>query len=159
MDLDDLNPTFVDDLRRSDLAVRHVAAWLRRLGHNVTVPPLRVRPSVAERAAYRDAGDLYIHDIPPDPLRVEVKRLWSVSFTCAADFPFASLFIMAVHKWTRATPRPYAVVVLDAAMHTAAVIDGRTANTWHRVTYRGSGREETVYACAPGCASFFRVGD
>jgi hypothetical protein len=154
--LDRTDPTFVDDLRASQSAVWKVAAWLQAHGHNVIVRRLSIRPNADAAAAFADAGDLEILH------KVEVSARSTV-FTNAADYPFArGVLVDAVHKWQRATPKPYAYVILNASQTVAAIVLASTFPTWTTATIynskTGRGSRE-VYYCPIDRVQFCSLGE
>jgi hypothetical protein len=151
-DLDDSDPTFVSDLRDSQAAVWRVARWLSGRGNNVTVRPVRVRPTTADIQDYGDSGDLEIIQ------RLEVKQR-ALAFTSAADYPFSTVIVDVAHTWDRAQPKPVAYVILNNAGTVAAVVHARTFPRWRKVTKhdQAKGRDRTFYECPLSCVKFLAI--
>lgn len=150
--LDTIDPTFVDDLKRSNDSVWLVAHWLQRHGYHVVVRGLRIRPDATPDAIaeYSDLGDVEIIQ------RIEVKQRSDV-FTGAADFPYPRVLVCSVHTWDRAHPKPYAVVILNAARTVAAIVKADTADQWAIDTFANNGRTQRAYFCPLTCARFVTV--
>lgn len=105
---------FLRHLADSDDAVWRVAHWLQARGHSVTVPPMSVRRTYAERMQHVDNGDLYINQ------RIEVKRR-GFNFTGRHDFPFPDFIVCARHSFDNAVPKPFAYVIVSADYKTAGI--------------------------------------
>jgi hypothetical protein len=152
LDLDD--PTFVRDLAESQTAVWRVAQWLSARGQHVTVRAVRVRPTVEDIGEYGDLGDLEILQ------RVEVKQR-RLAFTSVQDYPYPTVLVDVAHAWDRASPKPYAYVILNAAGTVAALVLGRTRARWRAVTRYDAAkqRHRTFYECPLACAQFVSLGE
>jgi hypothetical protein len=75
---------------RDDMALGHqwvlwAAEQLRNHQLPVTVPDLQCRPDFGDRAAFRDAGDLFV-----GPVRVEVRSL-GIPFKGPASYPYRTI--------------------------------------------------------------------
>jgi hypothetical protein len=143
---------FTESLKNSDVGVQVVAKWLRSSGLTVTVPPLRITPSFAERGAYRDGGDLFVQSDGKKPYRLEAKRL-GILFTCADDFPYRPFFIVcAKHTHDAADPKPSRYFIVSNDLKYAGVV--HVAATFSQWTegWRGNGPErdgQTLYYFCP----------
>jgi hypothetical protein len=140
MNLDELDPTFVDDLQASQAAVWRVAQWLTGCGNTVTVRAVRVRPTAAEWSDYTDNGDLELVQ------RCEIKQR-RLAFTSHDDFPFDEIIVDTARKWDTAHPKPWRYFILNAAGTVAIVLDGTSAKHWHTRTVSHRGRDQVVYTC------------
>lgn len=143
MTLDDIDPTFIQDLRDSRVAVEVVTRWLVQRGYAVVVRPTFERPNPSQRFDYSDSGDLEIVQT------VEVKRR-GFTFTCKEDFPYPSTFVDTCHHYDKAHPKPYAYVHLNREMTAALIIEGRTRSHWSRsvVNVGSQGRVKELYVVA-----------
>lgn len=141
--LDITDPTFVDDLRDSQIAVDVVARHLSGLGYPVHVNPVQVRPDPSVRAEYADKGDLVISQV------IEVKHRKELSFTGKADFPYPSIIVDVCHTFDRARPKPYAYVILNKPMTVAFVIRSATRARWFKTEKfdRHANRTRSFYEC------------
>ena len=150
--LDEIDPTFVEDLAASHSAVQVAAEWLRGQGLPVVVRPTFVRPTAGERLEYGDGGDLEILQ------RVEVKQRTGIDFQAPDDFPYPSLIVDCCHAYDRARPKPYAYIILNATLSAAFVVKcGETRREWRRVSKRARGRVRELYECPVSLAQFVRI--
>lgn len=136
------DPHFLADLRESQRAVWRVAQWLHARGLHVTVRALRERPTVEDVKYYADSGDIEIVQ------RIEVKHR-HLTFTCAEDYPYPTVTVDVAHAWDRACPKPQWYVILNEGLTHAAVVSGRSADQWVRVSKedRAKQRVRTFYEC------------
>lgn len=140
---DATDPTFVDDLAKSQESVSVVSKWLVSLGYPVVVRPTFVRPSAEDAMDFSDCGDLEIIQ------RVEVKRR-HIAFTSKDDFPYKTVFVDVCHAFDKAHPKPFAYVILNEQMTYAFIVDVKsTKKLWSRVATMDTGkhRERTFYQC------------
>lgn len=145
---------FLAHLDQSNAGVYRVAMWLHSLGVPVSIP---VAPRVAARSDWKDGadnGDLYIQQ------RIEVKQL-SVQFTSQADWPFRDKFIVcAKHAFDRATPKPYAYVILSKDGNYAATVKTSSSARWRvekRTDSRYEGVAQDLYFADLADVSFSRI--
>jgi hypothetical protein len=142
---------FITALHQSQDAVDKVAGFLKGRGAEVSVPELKVRPDFTQRFAYQDDGDIHITQ------RVEVKRK-QLDFTCADDFPFATVMTDAAYK-INSIPwgHLHSYFVLNRAMTHAALVLNHTRPQWVEETvYDSKERERRTYlACPKELAHFF----
>lgn len=103
--------------------------WLAQrwteMGLPVTTTPLSVRPSVEERAAYSDSGDLMV-----GRFKVEVKSR-SLKFSAPFDFPFSTVLVCAANRlgeWEK--NRPTAIAVISRPRLSVVVIPFSTRARW-----------------------------
>lgn len=149
---DVIDPTFVEDLKKSRIAVDVVAKWLSEKGYPVIVRPTFIRPDPSQMHQYSDNGDLEIIQ------RVEVKRR-SFDFTCKQDFLYNTVIVDSVHAYDRANPKPYAYVILNNDMTYAFVVECKTYPRWERITHmeKARNRERTVYLCPLDCVRVEKI--
>lgn len=150
-DLDQIDPTFVEDLKESQRYVWAVARWLSGQGEQVVVLPQSIRPSAEDRMKYSDGGDLAIIK------RVEVKHRDNLHFTSAADYPYDSVMVDAAHKYDLATIKPYAYIILNKDVTCCAIVYASTKNTWKRESKFDKGRYQDFYMCPVGYAIFKNI--
>ena len=148
------DPSFVDDLKRSQSSVWMVARWLNERGYNVVVRPLRIRESVEQMAEYGDLGDLEIIQ------RVEVKQR-EVAFTGATDYPFPTVIVDVAHTWDRARPKPHAYIIVSQDKSTAAIVMGASFSQWVKVERFDAAkkRNRTFYEAPLSVVRFVRLGE
>ena len=174
MSLDDTDGGFVDDLKRSQVAVERLALWLQARGYYTQVPELAIRPDVSQRAAYTDGGDLFLLDARRDELglfprfsriyqpthRVEVKRRsGSYSFTGPNDFGFPTVIVDTAHVHDAADPPSIATFILNGPMSVAMLVRETTKPFWERRAFGGDrirGRE--VYLCPLDRVEWYALG-
>lgn len=147
-DYDEEDPTFVDDLLESAQYVNIVADWLRGLGHDVRVNPVRVRPSPNKMSNYADDGDILLDD----KYRIEVKRRPDIHFSSVSDFPYNTIIVDAAHCWDRARAKPSAYFILNSDATTAILVRGNTRKSWLKVKRydRQKHRWRWFYECPLG---------
>lgn len=156
-DLDEIDPSFVEDLKASEEHVWKVARWLHSIGRSVAVQPTRVRPSSDERFDYGDQGDLVVLQ------RVEVKQR-KLDFTCYDDFPrFGEPAPWAIvdvcHAWDRAWPKPAFYVNTNRQATHAFIIDTHaTEHHWEARDIEAWGRTRRYYFCPLEVVSWVRLG-
>lgn len=141
------DPNFVRDLEDSMAAVSRAAKWLSGFGYDCVVPPLKVRPTVDERAAYRDHGDMFISGHGKYNVRVEVKHRPKIHFTGRHDWPYFTMIVDAAHLWDDAEVKPLAYIIMNDDLTACAVVRGMTAERWQRVERYDPGkkRNRTFY--------------
>ncbi len=143
-DLDRDDPTFLEDLRRSNTSVEIAAKWLAGRGHPVIVRPVIERPDPSVRGEYGDDGDLEIIQ------RVEVKQRIGLTFTSKDDFPYPTIIVDVCHSYDRARPKPYAYIILNREMSGALIVDVKTTRRdWVKVDKfdRHTNRQRSFYEC------------
>jgi hypothetical protein len=145
VNLDEIDPTFVQDLAASEKSVWLVARWMRsEYGLAVTVRPTFVRGDPSVASDYSDSGDLEISQ------RVEVKHRPGLQFCSLDEFPYSTVIVDVAHAWDNARPKPIAYVICNADITGAIIVDAkRTSSQWIRVTKPDTkrGRERTFYEC------------
>jgi hypothetical protein len=164
VDLDTIDPTFVDDLRASDAARWLVARWIVSNGHTVIVPPIRIRPFAAVRGDYADRFDLLILDNPDRLIDldavgvfgVEVKHL-SIEFFDAAGFPYPAIIVDTVSAYDRKKPKPFVYVILSASKRRAAIVPCSTFQDWRPDSRFARGRFRDYYFCPLDLVDWYDV--
>lgn len=149
------DPTFVEDLKRSDEIVTRVARWFAARGYQVRKPELRVRPTAEEMASYRDGGDLYACKPGEPESRIEVTAR-TFDFTCRADYPHPIMLVDTVHAWNLADPKPALYLRFNCRLTHAAMIDGSTHGQWWPMKRfdRARGRERSFWMCSLDIVNF-----
>lgn len=128
---------FLSHLDASSSAVWTVAKMLNGKGYNVSVPAHTRAKTHDEWKQHADGGDIFISQ------RIEVKQL-GIDFTGSTDWPFGSRFIVcAKHAFDRATPRPYAYIILSRAGTHAATVFCSDSESWY-VEERADSRYKNV---------------
>lgn len=154
MNYDEDDPTFVDDLRRSQDSVDVAAKWLRSQGYPLVVRPTFVRPTSDQMAEFSDSGDLEIMQ------RVEVKQRVDIDFTSADDFPYQTVIVDACHCYDKARPKPYAYIIFNSQLTHAMVVNVReTIGAWSRTVKldRKKNRRRKFYECPVSEARFVTI--
>ena len=155
--LDDIDPTFTEDLALSQEAVWLAARILNKLGIPAVPTPLRVRPTPEERNQYADSGDITIVQ------NVETKQRFSVSFTCAEDYrgkngtKYDTVMVDVAHHFDQAHPKPWGYMIFNEDMSAWAWVPGSTHRKWIKKTLPMRGRQRTCYFCPIGLCKFYRV--
>lgn len=139
--LDDIDPTFVDDLESSQEAVRLVGQYLAALGRMIIIPPTFTRPDPSQSGAYADAGDLWVGQL------WEVKHR-QLDFTGRADYPHPDTIVDVVQAHEKKRPTPAYYMIVNRAMTRGLVIDVRaTKAKWVPRQTFCRGRTRELYYC------------
>ena len=101
----------------------YVAYRLIAEGLEVAVPRLRVRPTYAERHAYRDTRDMIV-----EGHEVEVKST-RFGFTDPTDFRFDPCFVDTEEKILAKGP-PFAFLIVSQETGAIMAIPGKTRDRW-----------------------------
>ena len=122
-------------------AVEAVAAWLRRRGRVVFVPPIHVASSADVAWLWRDHGDIILDGSKT----VQVKGLRKTLFP-PWDHPH--VFISS-RSQVEDTPDAWAWVIVSNDLKACGVILPSTRAGWYltRVRCETTGNVETFYAC------------
>ena len=115
---------FIEGLREGHRWQEWLGERWRAAGLRVVVPPLRIRDRFANRAAYRDAADLFVNGWP-----IEVKA-HSVSFTGPDDYPFVELMCGSWKRWREMVQKPIAIVVISKPKLSVVAVSARTEPKW-----------------------------
>lgn len=141
--LDQSDPTFLEDLEKSKIAVEFAAGYWQAKGYRVEIPVTRARPEPSVRMDYSDNGDLIVY------ARAEVKRR-GFNFKSMADFKYPSIIVDVCHSFDNAKPKPFVYMILSNDMTGMIVV--QVAATMHLWTKRvrkdtHAGRERSYYEC------------
>ena len=143
---------FVEDWNKSHIYVWAVGQWLRGRGYDVSIKPSVLRPDAASRHKFFDDGDLAITQ------RIEVKHRPSLTFTCAQDYPYPTVFLDETYKIDRHPPQSlFAYIILNAEGSACCVILSGTRSHWVKETIfdKVQNRECENYACPVDRCKFF----
>lgn len=142
--------TFLALLKRSWEGDYLVATHLRLDGHEVWLNPLFVRPTVEQRAAYTDSGDLRAR--PPGAVAWQSHEVkWATdqaadaAFTSFGDYPERDVRVETVRAWDRKWPPPDVFWRVNAAGTHAAMIDCTTAEFWEQRSWTCYGDTQQWY--------------
>lgn len=159
LNLDQTDPTFIDDLEQSKNTVWIVARWLSDRGNYISIPPTAVRPSAKQRLDYSDNGDLFIMRRKRRAWdRVEVKSR-NLVFSSAADFPFKTIIVDVTHSYDNAKIKPLMYVLTNSAHTYCAIVKCTTFPQW-KITRRydgHAGRERSFYECPIKLVKFYKM--
>lgn len=149
--LDEVDPTFLDDLRRSDPSVWAVAGWLRESqGIPVIVSPRRERDKAENRAEYADV-DLQII------FGVEVKQRLEIDFKSKAEFPYATVIVDVKDLFDKKPGKTYAYFICNQSLTGALLVSVKeTRDRWIQTKRLDSriGRERDYYECPVALCSY-----
>lgn len=138
--LDQIDLTFTDDLKRSQIAVRRTADYLSALGFPVIVEPTFVRPNSDAAPEYADSGDLRA------VITVETKHRPDIEFTCAEDFPYPTVIVDKASTFDRKRPRPFYYFIWNADYSVCIIVDvAKTVKRWRKVERYAHGRTSAYY--------------
>lgn len=150
------DPTFIEDLRKSQGAVGVATDWLSKQGYPVIVRPTFERPDVSAIAEFSDHGDLEIVQ------RVEVKRRPNMAFTSKQDFPYSTIIVDACHCYDKAHPKPYSYIIFNQDMTTAFIVNTReTSRSWLKTSKfdAGKNRQREFYECPVHLVAVVQTGE
>lgn len=148
------DPSFIEDLRKSQEAVRVATQWLSAKGYPVIVRPTFERPDTDAIAEFSDHGDLEIVQ------RVEVKRRVGLDFTSKDDFPYSTLIVDACHCFDKAHPKPYAYIIFNKDMSAAFVVNTKETMKEWKTTRRHDAkkaRDRSFYECPVSLLSVVQI--
>jgi hypothetical protein len=136
-----------------------VAEYAHRLGGRIVqINPLVVRPSRDEREGYGDDFDLRVFKLGDMGWkRYEVKGKTKISFTCAADFPYSTIYLDRTEKADKCLVDGFFIVSKDKQC--AAFVSSATRPEWREVTDydHDKGYPFTAYECPKAMATFIRI--
>jgi hypothetical protein len=144
MNLDEADPSFIQDFYQSSLSVGLTAAWFSTRGHRAMIPEMEARPSYKVRQKYRDGGDLLVR-IDGDWEIVEVVHRRDHDFTGARDFRYRSIIVCTDAEKSRGLP--FIFVVYDRDMSHVALVQPDTEPTWTQEERKIGGRNQLVWLC------------
>jgi hypothetical protein len=125
---------FKKGLINSDLAVQAVADFLKRRGHVLEVPEIKVVPNGGDMPAFQDKGDIFIIE-GKHRRRLEVKGS-SRKFTKKTDYPHPKIILCEVkptERWTLADT-PEAIWIVSKARDCAFIcMVNETRGKWEAV--------------------------
>ena len=124
------NADFVKRLIKSQEAVEYFADYLRKQGEQVTVPELRISPSVEEREDYSDNGDLFVLK-DGKQLMYEVKHI-NQDFTSTDDYPYRKIIVNALTGITTKSKIPDYHILLSRDKKYYMSIKSDTAPLWEK---------------------------
>jgi hypothetical protein len=152
---------FKKGLVNSDLAVQAVAAWLRRKGHALEVPEVRVVPNGGDMPAFQDEGDIFILE-GQDRRRLEVKGS-SRSFNSKTTYPHKKIILCEVKPTERWTPdnTPEAIFIVNKTLDCAFLCMVReTRDKWEKVLlpdWADKGNKKLFWMMYPKDLLFTRI--
>lgn len=156
--LDEIDPTFPDDLEKSMdavwLAARIIHERIKRCDVTVNEVVLREHPSQAKN--WPDRGDI-IFAKDGRRFRVEAKHRESIQFTSAEDFPFDDVIVDVAHSFDRAEPKPVGYMIFNAQLTHFIWIDSKTSEKWTIRPIFARGRTRSYYLCPIALARFHFV--
>lgn len=153
--LDKTDPTFVDDLRRSQRWPVVIAHWFQKRGFDVIIRGQRIRPSADERFAFADGGDLHVLQ------RIEVKHRPDIDFDSVESFPYDEIIVDVAHSWDKARPKPFAYFIVNASGTGAFIVYGRFEREWRRGRCfdNHAGREREFLYCPMRLVKYVKLQD
>lgn len=147
--LDETDPTFLADLKKSDEAVQDALKWLHRQGYKARALPVNENQSIKERISHVDTGDIKIES------RIEVKER-NLDFRTAKDFPYDTIIVDVCHTWDNSRPKPAAYLIFNKSHDAMFIVYGHTYDKWTKLTKYDTRvkRERCFYEC-PICYAKF----
>lgn len=148
---------FLQRLRESKCGVAAVAYWLFRRNNHVELEPTRYAPTPGD-GHFSDKGDLFRH-ARGRRRRWEVKTLFEIVFTCAADYPHRDMFIASVANVEKYGHEVERWAIVSADLNTVAILDPATKPLWRIVEKEmpNTGNMERKYACDPELFVYYRM--
>jgi hypothetical protein len=177
-DLDELDPTFTDDLYISRIAVYTAVHWLNNRQHTVVCPPNKERPEAKDRAGFTDFGDLQVA-LGRDGLRhladfnaletVEVKQRFtsekypdkSMDFHSVEEFPWPTVLVGIKKHYDKLDPEPIFTICFNETLTGCLIIkkDTRLSAPW--TVWKGhvkkNGRIQTCYEVPKHLTTYYEV--
>ena len=136
MSLDDVDPTFVQDLLNSDKYVDMAIDYYLRSEYRVSKPVTKIRPNVKVFNQYSDHGDFLVIGKG----WVDVKHREHINFP---PYPYGTVFICNVHAFQKHPMWQY--FILNKKATHALIIGGDTSRDWNKVTCQSRGRDRSFY--------------
>jgi hypothetical protein len=138
MNLDERDPTFVQDLVNSNKYVDMAIDWYLRedKGYRITKPVTKIRRFSGEWKSYSDRGDFQIIDFG----YVDVKHREHINFP---PYPYKDVYICNVHAFDNHPIWQYFIIAEDCKH--ALIINGDTSRGWTPVTCESRGRQRSFY--------------
>lgn len=133
---------FTADWFKSHGSVMAVAAWMRSIGYDVSIPAPLLRGDSKDRKLFRDEGDIKVVQ------RVEVKHS-SYPFTCENDYPFDNVIVDEAYKVDGRIRSLLGYVTLSPCGKYIALIRATTNKEWIKRTLfdKAQNRECEFYMC------------
>lgn len=147
IDLDAVDPTFVEDLIASQPAAKKVAEWLSGEGFPVIFRPTRVRPNAEQRLHYADKGDLEIFRTVEVLQVVEAKQRPGIDFTSKETFPYPSVIVDVKATYDAKPQKPMMYVIVNSKLTHAIIIKNSTNQHWFEKDHFARGRTRRYYEC------------
>lgn len=143
---------------RSRDTVLHVAKHLQPHG-TVTLPQSKMRPTFADREGYGDEFDLQFDrgSLDRDIKDIEVKER-GLTFTCAGDFPYETVFVDRVTKADKAN---VTYVSLSHDLNYCLIVYPQSRERWTKSVRWDSVKhyQLEVYECPKVDAVFCKIED
>ena len=156
--LDEVDPTFREDLAHSQEAARATGDWLlANHGLRTTIPEIKCRPSVGERFAYSDGGDVIVHLSGQQTVICEAKRRFNITFSSAKDYPYPTILVDVCHALDAKEPKPYGYFIWNRDLTAFALVKLRTMPKWKRERRMNRGRERDQYYAPLNCVEFYQA--
>jgi hypothetical protein len=148
------DPTFAEDLLKSQKSVWAVARWLQERFHlPVSLRPINIRPKIEDMLDYVDQGDIEVIR------RIEVKHR-NVDFTHAGDYPYRTVSVTTAPSFDRANPKPTAYIIVNRAMTHCIIINvAATRKDWvlERKHWKAKMRDQHLYMCPVELCQFYAM--
>jgi hypothetical protein len=105
---DRVDPSFVEDIKRSEGAVWDACRWLsEKFGIDVQKPPLHIRREIQEMFTSGDSGD--IMSIWP----IEVKHREDHDFESVAEYPFPMMLLSKLRAFEQKRVKPIMFLIVN----------------------------------------------
>jgi hypothetical protein len=174
--LDEIDPSFKEDLKRSRKAVYIAAHWLNNRGHAVVIPANRVREAVEDRADYSDYGDLQIA-LSRDSLAsisdfngleiVEVKQRFNnpkypnanMDFKSRDEFPYDTVMVGIKAHYNKLDPEPLFTIIFNESLTGCLTIQRASKPEWEVAErwVEKNGRKNTCYECPKHLTTYYDI--
>lgn len=157
MNLDETDPTFVDDLLFSQEAVWIMAKWFSNRGFDACIPATKIRPDPSQRREFSDSGDLFIWQGNKE-YKIEVKRR-KIEFSSKNDFPYKTIIVNRTYLWDDADVKPYAHVILNQSGTAFFQVSSDTADRWTKTIRdnKKANRPMEFYECPIELCGFYKI--
>lgn len=148
----DFHTRLTRKLKKSQMPVAVVAAYLSKQGLDITFPKLRICPRGENYADYTDAGDIHMH-VGTEQYRLEVKQN-NTDATGVYNWPYQDYMICELATWEKyelSGKLPEFFFLINTPMTHAAILHvPSTRHKWGIRTYndRTRGGDECIaYTC------------
>jgi len=119
---------FVADLKQSDSDANEFVAIQQKLGWDIRLQPLQIRPNYGSRQQYADKGDIQI------TARIEHKRRTDLYFTNRETYKYDTVIVDEKYKVDKYQNLPLMYIIQNAHKTHVAIVYAWTRPHWRTIT-------------------------